>query len=332
MVLPLLTSCCLQRLQCPFLNHSQIIVEHDEKAQMTENGWRQTKEPAAGQKESEAGHSRDHDSAAEPAREMPNANRTVDMDEVSFLRFVTTRTRRHDDPLLQLAQFVAYGAEGEQLQLVDAQNPQGNNPAGEEPAKALDGSDETKWLDSNKGALECRIASGATKVTKYALVTANDQPHRDPVRWVLEGRLGEDGGWRVLDDKDLGEDQPVPLERHAGLDMTAMVSGAEAQLVREEAEKEKRAEEERAAHAREEARLLIVEPHKDAPGELHAFLLANPSALPTFAKSIVTDPTHAAWLGEAVKATPDLAELTDTDGQHAFAFAHWECKQAFELI
>ena len=84
--------------------------------------------------------------------------------------------------------------------------------------------------------------------------------------------------------------------------------------------------------AREEARLVIVEPHKDAPEQLHPFLQANPSALPAFVKYIVTDPTHAAWLGEAVKAAPSLAGLTDADGQHAFAFAHWECKQAFEII
>ena len=94
-------------------------------------------------------------------------------------------------------------------------------------------------------------------------------------------------------------------------------------------EEEKRAQEERAAHAREEARLLIVEPRKDTPGQLHAFLLANPLAVPAF-KLVATDATNAAWLGEAVKATPELAELTDADGHHAFAFAHLRCKQACE--
>ena len=90
-----------------------------------------------------------------------------------------------------------------------------------------------------------------------------------------------------------------------------------------------RAMEERAAHAREEARLLIVEPRKDTPGQLHAYLIANPSAVPAF-KLVATDATNAAWLGEAVKATPALAELTDADGRHAFAFAHPRCKQACE--
>ena len=50
--------------------------------------------------------------------------------------------------------------------------------------------------------------------------------------------------------------------------------------------------------------------------------------MPPFLKSIVTDDAHATWLGEAVKATPSLAELTDADGHHAFAFAHLRCKQA----
>eukprot|EP00964_Phaeocystis_antarctica_P042405 scaffold24298_cov56-Phaeocystis_antarctica.AAC.3 len=93
-------------------------------------------------------------------------------------------------------------------------------------------------------------------------------------------------------------------------------------------EEEERAEEERAAHACEEARLLnlIV----DAPGQLYAFLLANPLAVPAFVKAIVTDPEHAARLGKAVKATPELAELTDANGLRAFAFAHLRCKQACE--
>eukprot|EP00964_Phaeocystis_antarctica_P104475 scaffold69582_cov58-Phaeocystis_antarctica.AAC.7 len=243
--------------------------------------------------------------------------------EASFLRLVITRTRRPAENCLQLARLVAYGADGEELQLVDARNPGGHNPTGEAPAKALDGSAHTKWLDTNKGALECRIASGPTKVTRYALVTANDAPNRDPVRWVLEGRLGEGGAWCVLDDKAKGGDQPVPNARHAMLDVTEMWSGAAAA-------EEKRVEEERAGHAREVARLRFVEPDKDTPDQLYAFLLANQLAVPAFVKSILTDPEHAAWLGEAVKATPELAELTDADGRRAFAFAHLRCKQACE--
>ena len=66
------------------------------------------------------------------------------------------------------------------------------------------------------------------------------------------------------------------------------------------------------------ARLLIVEPRKDAPGQLHAFLLAYPLAVPAFFKYIVGDLTGEAitdWLGEAIKATPELAHLTAPDGR-----------------
>eukprot|EP00964_Phaeocystis_antarctica_P097479 scaffold63592_cov49-Phaeocystis_antarctica.AAC.2 len=78
------------------------------------------------------------------------------------------------------------------------------------------------------------------------------------------------------------------------------------------------------------APLLIVEPRKGTPGQLHAFLLANPLAVPAFLKSIVTDAAHAAWLGEAVKATPSLARLTDADGRRAIDVAHSACKRAMQ--
>eukprot|EP00964_Phaeocystis_antarctica_P074309 scaffold45669_cov62-Phaeocystis_antarctica.AAC.4 len=133
---------------------------------------------------------------------------------------------------------------------------------------------------------------------------------------------------------EIKEEQPdVELPSGGKEEIVAwVVEWSKAKEEREEKEKrvkeeKTRVEEERAAHAREEARLLIVEPRKDAPGQLHAFLLANPLAVPAF-KLVVTDATNAAWLGEAVKATPELAELTDADGHRAFAFAHLRCKQA----
>jgi len=78
------------------------------------------------------------------------------------------------------------------------------------------------------------------------------------------------------------------------------------------------------------ARLLIVEPRKDTPGQLHAFLLANPLAVPAFFKTILTDAAHADWLGEAVKAAPLLAGLTDAIGRRVIDAAHSECKQAMQ--
>ena len=136
---------------------------------------------------------------------------------------------------------------------------------------------------------------------------------------------------------DIKEEQPdVELPSGGKEEIVAWaIEWLKAKPEREEKEKlvkeeEKRAEEERAAHAREEARLLIVE-YKDTPGQLHAFLRDNPLAVLSF-KLIVTNPAHADWLGEAVKATPELAELADADGRRAFSFAHLTCKQAPETF
>ena len=76
--------------------------------------------------------------------------------------------------------------------------------------------------------------------------------------------------------------------------------------------------------------LIVEEPHKDTPDQLHAFLLANPLAVPPFFKSILTDTARANWLYEAVKATPSLAGLTDADGRHAIDVTYSVCKQAME--
>ena len=126
------------------------------------------------------------------------------------------------------------------------------------------------------------------------------------------------------------EDDALPPPEAGGalIEVSSKVSPKEVTKAAEERALLRRAEEERAAHAREEARLLFVEPDKDTPDQLHAFLLANPLTVPAFVNSILTDGEHADWLGEAVKATPELAELTDADGHHAFAFAHLRCKQA----
>ena len=144
---------------------------------------------------------------------LPAPTVTAGAEKYTCLRFRTTRTRDPNSDELQIASFEAYDAHGQKLELVDAVNPGGENPDGEEPQKALDGNPSTKWLDFRKGALECRMANGPSIVTKYALTTANDFEGRDPVRWVVEGRMGEQEEWRVLDDKS-GEDQQMPYTRH----------------------------------------------------------------------------------------------------------------------
>ena len=76
------------------------------------------------------------------------------------------------------------------------------------------------------------------------------------------------------------------------------------------------------------APLLIVEPRKDNPDRLHAFLLENPLAVSPFFNSILTNAAYSDWLGKAVKATPSLARLTDAGGRRAIDVAHSECRHA----
>ena len=120
---------------------------------------------------------------------MLSGSRTIstEWNAVEFVRFRTTQMRDPCCDCLQIAQLVVFDVHGTSLPLTDATNPGGHNPPGEEPAKALDGTPETKWLDFHREALECRLAKGAAVLGKYMLVTANDCPERDPVRWVLEG-------------------------------------------------------------------------------------------------------------------------------------------------
>eukprot|EP00964_Phaeocystis_antarctica_P104474 scaffold69582_cov58-Phaeocystis_antarctica.AAC.6 len=78
------------------------------------------------------------------------------------------------------------------------------------------------------------------------------------------------------------------------------------------------------------ALLSAVTPGMGAPAQLHACLIANPPAVPAFFKFILTNAAHAAWLGEAVKAAPELAGLTDADGRRAIDVAHSACKEAMQ--
>jgi hypothetical protein len=89
-------------------------------------------------------------------------------------------------------------------------NPNGFNPGSEGPENADDGSELTKWLDFNQGALIYDYGQ-AVLLNGYSLTTANDVARRDPVRWLVEGSL--DGtAWVVLDDQTVA-DFNTPLAR-----------------------------------------------------------------------------------------------------------------------
>jgi hypothetical protein len=157
---------------------------------------------------------------------MLSGTRTIstEWNAVEFIRFRTTQMRDPCCNCLQIAQLVVFDVHGTSLPLTDATNPGGRNPPGEEPAKALDGTPTTKWLDFHREALECRLAKGAAVLGKYMLVTANDCPERDPIRWVLEGRNSAADPWRVLDDKS-GADQPMPDARFAAHEVVLQLTG-----------------------------------------------------------------------------------------------------------
>ncbi|MDG2125978.1 MAG: lamin tail domain-containing protein, partial [Verrucomicrobiales bacterium] len=95
-----------------------------------------------------------------------------------------------------------------------ATNPRGNNPGGESPADAIDGSVSTKWLDFNKGALVLNFGSTVT-IDGYRWATANDADPRDPIRFTLEGS-NNNFSWTLLDDRT-GSDFAVPLARNTFL-------------------------------------------------------------------------------------------------------------------
>ena len=61
------------------------------------------------------------------------------------------------------------------------------NPPNETAPKAVDGDENSKWLAfASTGWLRVSFASGVT-VKRYALVSANDSPERDPRDWQVQG-------------------------------------------------------------------------------------------------------------------------------------------------
>lgn len=72
-----------------------------------------------------------------------------------------------------------------------------NYPMAESPAKAIDGTVDTKYL--NFGKLNTGIivvpAFGPSMLTSFQLATANDAPERDPMTITIEGTNGPFSGY-----------------------------------------------------------------------------------------------------------------------------------------
>ena len=121
---------------------------------------------------------------------------------------------------VQISEVRLFGESGERLDIVEASNPGGYPGPGEAgqdktAMAAVDGTDTTKWLDINATAMAIGAASASAAaatsipisswlqltldrpaiVVQYELVTANDNPGRDPIEWAFGIRHSDaDGG------------------------------------------------------------------------------------------------------------------------------------------
>lgn len=77
-----------------------------------------------------------------------------------------------------------------------------DSPGAEQVAQAFDGAFSTKWLTSSSSPWIRYTFAGTTSwtITRYALVSGNDFPERDPRNWQLQGST--DGtNWTTLDSR-----------------------------------------------------------------------------------------------------------------------------------
>lgn len=114
-----------------------------------------------------------------------------------YVRFSPRKLRDNSTASsIQLAEFF-FVNDNAPVTVVAASNPGGNNPSFELPANIIDNDPGTKWLDFHKGNLVFDFGVAKT-FDSYAFTTANDEPERDPVRWILEGS-GDGVAWTLIE-------------------------------------------------------------------------------------------------------------------------------------
>ena len=148
---------------------------------------------------------------------------------------------------VQISEVRLFGESGERLDIVQASNPGGYPGPGEAgqdktAMAAVDGTDTTKWLDINATAMALSAASASAAaatsipissrlqltldrpaiVVQYELVTANDNPGRDPIEWSFGIRHSDadGGGFELLSTAAVDP----PLERYSSYGRLPAVS------------------------------------------------------------------------------------------------------------
>ena len=117
-----------------------------------------------------------------------------------YYRFRTTAIRGGIIPTMVQMTEIEFYFSGTKISTsgATATNPGGSNPVGEEPAKAIDGSTATKWLDNNILPLVIDLGSSVRRVADaFRYCTGNDETGRDPLQWVVEGS-NDNTNWTAL--------------------------------------------------------------------------------------------------------------------------------------
>lgn len=128
-----------------------------------------------------------------------------------YVRFTPVKVRV--GTAIQLSEFVFYNGPTPVLP-VTVTNPGGSNlpDAAEGALKLMDDDTTSKWFDGNLKPLVFDFGV-PLPVTDYRLVTANDVPDRDPIRWTMEA--SDDGETWTMVENLTGFDVNMPQFRYA---------------------------------------------------------------------------------------------------------------------
>lgn len=131
-----------------------------------------------------------------------------------YYRFTTLQLRNAfnaRNTVLQLSEFYFFflGVRLDRAGII-AYTINGNNPTKEDPSRSIDDNWDTKWLDFKTSAIIYRWPQ-LVAIDSFTYVTANDEPDRDPVSFVLHG--SQDGNVWVSLSTQTNQSQVIPLAR-----------------------------------------------------------------------------------------------------------------------